>query len=75
MTIVHVTLTEVARGDEALKLRVKRLIAKLGMQDINEKRYARYGVLTGVIDEGKLDQIREIPAVAAVECDQERRAY
>jgi|JRYL01.1.fsa_nt_gb hypothetical protein len=72
MTKVHVTLTEHARSDGAVKLRIKRLIADLGMQHINERRFARFGVLSGDIDLALLPKLRTLDAVEAVECDQER---
>jgi hypothetical protein len=39
---------------------------------INEKRFQRYGVLTCDLDDSRLDAIRKIPGVAAVEVDSER---
>ena len=72
MTIVHVTLKEAARANPKLKERLRQWIAALGMHDINQKRFERYGVLTGVIDEALVPQIEEIDEVEAVECDRAR---
>lgn len=72
MTKVHVTLTEQARSDGAVKQRLKCLIAELGMQHINERRFARFGVLSGDIDLAQLPKLRTLEAVEAVECDQDR---
>jgi hypothetical protein len=74
MTIVHVTLKEAARSNAKLKQRLQELVAKLGMRDINQKRFDRYGVLTGEIDEAALPQIEQIEEVAAVERDAARHS-
>jgi hypothetical protein len=74
MTLVHVILKEEARADERLRELLRRTIAALGMQRINQKRFERYGVLTGEIDESRLPEIEEIAGVQAVERDRQRHS-
>lgn len=74
MTIVHVTLKEEARVNPKLKLRLQQLIAALGMRGINHKRFDRYGVLSGEIDEAQVPKIQQMDEVEAVECDRARHS-
>lgn len=70
---VHISLDKVKAGGS--KARSEILDAIRGRADIsgiNEKRFERYGVLTCDLDDSRLDAIREIPGVAAVEVDSER---
>ena len=42
------------------------------ISEVNEKRFDLYGILTGKIDEDKLDKVRQIPEVDSVEIDEEK---
>lgn len=61
--------TEKPEARSKMLAKVKKTVQ---ISDINQKRFDNYGVLTGTIDESKLEEIRQIPGVASVEVDEER---
>ena len=70
---IHVTLQPETAADEKTRARVLDEIERVAeVQDVNRKRFDRYGLLTGVVDESKVDRIRQIPGVKSVEADTER---
>lgn len=69
----HIVLDEEkAAAPEARKKVLAAIRKKAEISEVNEKRFARYGVLTCQIDESRLDAVRKIPGVAGVEVDEER---
>jgi phosphoribosylformylglycinamidine (FGAM) synthase PurS component len=74
MTLVHVTLKADVRDDPSVRQRVRRFVAELGMKEINQKRFERYGILSGEIEETAVAKIRQLAEVAAVEQDRERQS-
>ena len=72
---VHITLEPAVRNDPAAKTRaLERLENEAGVRDVNRKRFDRYGIVTGEVDEHKLDEVRRIIGVKAVEADEQRFA-
>jgi hypothetical protein len=75
MMRVHVTLEKTLLGKaEALARLRDRVVAVSAMRDIDEKRLQRYGVLSGTIDEGKVQALQHVDGVVAVEPDELRYA-
>ena len=48
------------------------ILSRARLRDVNENRWARYGILTGLLEESAVEAARRIPGVASVEVDQER---
>lgn len=70
---VHVTLRPEAAADPAARARVRSQMEKLaGLTEINQKRFDRYGLLSGLVDEDKLALARAIDEVSSVEPDRVR---
>jgi hypothetical protein len=42
------------------------------ISDVNEERFDLYGILTGTLDDSKLEKVKKIPGVASVEADEEK---
>ncbi|HYY59068.1 MAG TPA: hypothetical protein VE842_17190 [Pyrinomonadaceae bacterium] len=61
-----------AGGIKARSEILDAICERADISSVNEKRLERYGVLTCDLDDSRLDAIREIPGVAAVEVDRER---
>ena len=69
---VHVTLKAgVAATDDAKKLLLKA-ITSAGVSGVNQSRFDRYGLVSGMANENALDRIREVEGVRAVEVDKTR---
>jgi hypothetical protein len=68
----HIVLDkEKAGGPEARSEILDAIRERADIIGINQKRFERYGVLTCDLDDSRLDAIRQIPGVAAVEVDKE----
>lgn len=68
---VHVTLNQSLLGQTDRIARARdRIVAVSGMQDIDERRLQRYGVLSGTVDVAKLPEIHSVDGVTAVDVDQ-----
>lgn len=50
------------------------LVEGFGMQNVNDRRLERYGVLTGEVDAERVAAIRGLDFVESVEADATRRA-
>jgi hypothetical protein len=75
MTLVHITLKKQVREDPEAKLAVRRLLEEiLGVKLLNPKRFERYGILTGDVDEAAVAKIAQMEEVEAVEQDRERHS-
>jgi hypothetical protein len=57
---------------EARSKMLEKLKEAARITEVNEKRFDRYGILTGMIDEDELEKVRKVPGVASVNVDQER---
>jgi subtilisin len=69
---VHVTLRRTAfLGAVARKRTVSRLVSESGLVLSNRQRLERHGILTGYVDPLRLDRLKELPEVEAVEPDDE----
>jgi hypothetical protein len=70
---VHVTFKrEVADDVKARAEALEEIQRVSGMTDVNHKRFERYGLLSGLVEESKLDRIRGVKGVNKVEPDQTR---
>ncbi|MBX9603977.1 MAG: hypothetical protein K2X35_23425 [Bryobacteraceae bacterium] len=66
----HIALNDtVFENPDALDATVAEIRKVSGVFDVNEKRLARYGILTGAVDDSKLAAIRTVPGVQSVEID------
>jgi hypothetical protein len=69
----HIVLDKGKAGEPDARSEILDAIReRADISGLNEKRLERYGVLTCDLDDSRLDAIREIPGVAAVEVDKER---
>lgn len=67
----HIVIDK-AEGSKARSEILDTIRKRVDISGVNDKRLERYGVLTCDLDDSRLDEIRKIPGVAAVEIDQER---
>lgn len=69
----HITFQPYIENDaEARTGIVDKIKQVTKISDINQKRFERYSILTGVIDDSLLDQVRHTSGVLKVEVDKER---
>lgn len=72
---VHVTLRdEFRKGLEAKRLALEHIVQACGLDRINQKRFERYGILSGELDEDQLEVLQQLEEVRAVERDSEKFA-
>jgi hypothetical protein len=72
---VHITLEPSVRNDPVAKSKVlARLENEAGVRDVNLKRFDRYGIVSGEVDEHKVEDVRRMSEVKAVEADERRFA-
>jgi hypothetical protein len=72
---VHITLSSEVTGDADAKERAKRHIVEVvQLRNVNERRFSRYGVLSGDVDPSRVELIRTLSEVATVEYDGMKRA-
>ena len=70
---VHVTLLpDVAADAEARALALKEIRGVCNIADVNPKRFERYGLISGIVDESDIDKIRGVKFVKSVEADRTR---
>jgi hypothetical protein len=61
MKLVHLTLSRSLLSDPSLlKSKVQQIVTATGMTDINEKRLFRYAVLTGSVQDSKLQYLHDL---------------
>ncbi|MBK8099395.1 MAG: hypothetical protein IPK26_19985 [Planctomycetes bacterium] len=73
MTLVHVTLKPGVRDNAEAKEAVRRLLEQVhGLRRLNVKRFDRYGILSGDVDDAMVPKIAQLAEVEAVEQDRER---
>jgi translation elongation factor EF-1beta len=71
---VHVTVTDQAAGDpDARRETLARITEAAAVTDVNQSRFDRYGILTGMADDSALDTIRKVAGVVSVEIDSVKR--
>jgi hypothetical protein len=69
MTRVHLTLPRNLLSDPAqLRKEAERIATATGMTEINERRLSRYAILTGSVQDNKLQELEKISNVS-VEID------
>lgn len=69
MTRVHLTLSRNLLSDPVqLRREAKRIAEATGMTEINDRRLSRYAILTGSIQDSKLQELEKISDVS-VEID------
>ena len=73
---VHVTLRDEFRRDPgAKKLAFDRIVQSSGIHGVNEKRFERYGIISGDLDdETHIEAIQKLAEVDSVEADREQFA-
>ena len=70
----HIVLAAEAGDDPVLRqAALARIQQAIGISQINQKRFDRYGVLSGMVEEAQLDKLRSLPEISSVEVDQVRR--
>lgn len=69
----HITFQSYIEDDAEAKETILNKIKQVSnISDVNQKRFERYGILTGVIDESLLEQVRNTLGVLEVEVDEEK---
>jgi|GEM_PF-2864741 len=72
--LVHVVLDDAVWKDAEQRQAVVDQVLRIGNgRDLNEKRLGRFGILTCIVDEATLDDVRGIAGVKTVDKDQVRR--
>ncbi|MCA9271066.1 MAG: hypothetical protein KDA41_21440 [Planctomycetales bacterium] len=70
---VHISLVDAAQATpDALRATVDE-IKRLGLTDVNEKRLAKFGLLSGDLASEQIALIEKLPQVRSVSPDHERR--
>lgn len=72
---IHVTLREDVRKNVAAKQAALDKVLRAGIHDFNHKRFERYGVISGDLDdEASVEALQGISEVSSVERDTEKLA-
>lgn len=67
---VHVTLHEAfATTSEARQTALERVLQAVELRHLNQRRFERYGIITGEIDDDQLPTLQGLPEVQSVERD------
>lgn len=75
MAVHHITIREdIRKNPEAKPRAFERVLETSGIRNVNQKRFERYGIITGELDEDRLPALLRIEEVGAVEADQRRYA-
>lgn len=75
MAKVHITLARGVAGSREQRERARaRIEAVSGITDVNEKRLDRYGIVSGEVAPERLDDLRDLHEVQAVEIDDTKHA-
>ncbi len=70
---IHITLRpEIANDPERREAALEEIQRVSGLREVNRKRFERYGLVSGVVNENKSHEIRNLGSVASAEADQER---
>ncbi len=73
--IVHIVLREWAREDESARQQALKAIVEVsGLRDVNEKRLRRYGIVSGIIPQERLEVLRALSAMESVSEDTEQKS-
>ena len=69
----HISLDpQVSDNAETRSVMLQKILQVAPISQVNQKRFDRYGILTGIVDDSLLEKIRHIPHVRNVAIDQER---
>ena len=61
MTLHHITLRDDIRRDPEAKLRAFiHVVEGFGIRNVNQTRFERYGIISGEVDEGFVEDIRHL---------------
>jgi hypothetical protein len=72
---VHVTLKKAVQSDPATRdAALARVLEEGGMRLDNRKRFERHGIISGEANPSRLDKVKSLPEVEAVEVDEEKFA-
>jgi hypothetical protein len=73
---VHITLDpNIEKNQERRSSIMEKVIQAAHVSQINQKRFDRYGIITGMVDESLIDEIGKIQGILSVEQDKERFLY
>lgn len=73
MTLVHVTLPNDLLSDPvSLRDRADQIVKMTHMTGVNDKRLSRYAILSGLVQESRIPELRSLPDVV-VEIDEVRK--
>ncbi len=71
---VHVVLKKRVRADPAAKKEILEQLRGCGMENVNEKRFLRYGILSGDVSPERIDELEATPGVESVSPDERKSA-
>jgi hypothetical protein len=70
---VHVTLKRsVQMNRKARDAALARVLQESGIRLTDRKRFERYGIISGEANPARLEMVKDLPEVEAVEIDEER---
>jgi hypothetical protein len=72
-TKVHIVLErDVAKDPEKRRHALAAIVDRFGIQDVNQSRLERFGIITGIVDSACIDEIRKMAEVRSVSVDEVR---
>ncbi|ADV65805.1 hypothetical protein Deima_0141 [Deinococcus maricopensis DSM 21211] len=72
---VHIVLSpDARRTPESLQATLACVRELVGLEDVNERRLARYGILSGCVRAQDVAALQSVPGIEAVEVDGLQRA-
>jgi hypothetical protein len=72
---VHVTLKKTIQTDPRTRdAALARVLEEGGITLDNRKRFERHGIISGEANPSRIDRVKDLPEVEAVEIDEEKSA-
>lgn len=72
---VHITLTrETRRNEEAKQAVLGEVMSRVGLKEINARRFERYGIISGEVDPERILELDDVVEIQSVEPDEEKYA-
>lgn len=71
---VHVVLQQRVRADLTAKKEILERLLGCGMENVNEKRFLRYGILSGDVSPERMAELEATPGVESVSPDERKSA-
>jgi hypothetical protein len=69
---VHISLKAELAADPQARAELLARARACGVTQVNQKRFERYGILTGLVDDAQVAALRALAVVDSVEVDKER---